>query len=151
MTKVVIGRLSRPDAAGLLAEDNRDELAALQREKVAIQELMAADRRLHLAKLLTEAEFASGRRKHQADLAEVEQQIAEAGRADVIAPLIGDPAKAWDGLGLDQRRAVIAALVTIRVMPTRKGRPPGWQPGQSYFDSGPESIQIEWRRKLPGE
>jgi site-specific DNA recombinase len=57
----------------------------------------------------------------------------------------------WEGLGLDQRRAVIAALMTIKVMPTRKGRPPGWRPGQSYFDSGPESIQIEWRRKLPGE
>lgn len=58
-------------------------------EKVAIQELMAADRRLHLAHFLTEAEFASGRRKHQADMAEVEQRIAKAWQADVIARLIG--------------------------------------------------------------
>ena len=149
--RLVIARLSRPDAADLLAEDHRDELAGLHREAAAIRELMAADRRMHLARVLTEAEFTDGRRQHQADLAAVEQQIADLGQADVIAPLIRDPAGVWEGLGLDQRRAVIAALMTIKVMPTRKGRPPGWRPGQPYFDSGPESIQIEWRRKLPGE
>ena len=123
--RLVIARLSRPDAADLLAEDHRDELAGLHREAAAIRELMAADRRMHLARVLTEAEFADGRRQHQADLAAVEQQIADLGQADVIAPLIRDPAGAWEGLGLDQRRAVIAALMTIKVMPTRKGRPPG--------------------------
>ena len=149
--RLVIARLSRPDAAELLAEDHRDELVGLHREAGAIRELMAADRRLHLARVLTEAEFADGRRKHQAALAAVELRVADLGQADVIAPLIRDPAGVWEGLGLDQRRAVVAALVTIKIMPTRKGRPPGWRPGQPYFDSGPESIQIEWRRKLPGE
>jgi len=149
VTRLVIGRLSRSDAAELLAKDNRDELAALQREKVAIQELMAADRRLHLAHLLTEAEFASGRRKHQADLAALEQRIAEAVQTDVIAPLISDPARVWEGLGLDQRRAVVGALMTITILPAPKGRPKGWRPGQPYFD--PNSIRVEWKRKLDGE
>jgi uncharacterized tellurite resistance protein B-like protein len=85
VTRLVIARLSRDDAADLLAEDRRDELDSLHREGAAIKELMAADRRLHLAGLLTEMEFASGRRKRQADLAAIEQRIAEAGQAGVVA------------------------------------------------------------------
>ena len=117
----MIARLSLPDAAKLLAKDKSGELASLHREAEAIRELMAADRRLHLEGLLTETEFAAGRRKHQADLAGIEQRIADAGQSDVIAPLIGDPARVWAGYGLDKRRAVVGGLLSITITPAPKG------------------------------
>ena len=147
VTRLVIARLSLPDAAKLLAKDKSGELASLHREAEAIRELMAADRRLHLEGLLTEIEFAGGRRKHQADLAGIEQRIADAGQADVIAPLIGDPARVWAGYGLDKRRAVVDGLLSITIMPAPKGRPKGWRAGEPYFD--PRSVSYRWRRDPP--
>ena len=154
ITRLVIARLSQEDAADLLARDRRDELAALNREASGIEELMAADRRLQQEGLLTELEFAGGRRRHQAQLARVRQQIADAGQADVLAQLVGTEASQdrreaavrdkWARLGLDRRRAVVAALMTVAIMPAVRGRPAGWRPGTSYFD--PRSVRIDWRR-----
>ena len=39
--------------------------------------------------------------------------------------------------------------MTITILPAPKGRPKGWRPGQPYFD--PDSIRVEWKRKLDGE
>lgn len=145
VTGLVIARMSEPAARNLLRRrGGTDVLLELQREKAAIAEMMAADRRMFLTRVLTEREFADGRKKHQADLAEIETQITEASRADIIAPLVGDPEGVWLGMSLDQRRAVIAAMMTIRVMPTRRGRPEGWKPGQPYFNK--ESVLIGWLR-----
>jgi DNA invertase Pin-like site-specific DNA recombinase len=153
---LAIARLSRPDAVDLLIPDRRELLAALNRDASAVRELMAADRRLQQEGLLTEMEFRSGRRQHLADLALIQQKIEDASEADVLAQLIRDDPEAsqdqrerlvrekWAALGLDRRRAVIAALMTITIMPAPKGRPAGWKPGTSYFD--PRSVRIEWRR-----
>ena len=146
VTRLVLARLSRADARDLLAKDNRDELTSLHREAGAIRELMAADRRLHLEGLLTGLEFAGGRRKYQAGLAAVGQEIADAGQAGVIAPLIGDPAATWTRPGPGKRRTVIGTLMTITIMPAPKGRPPGWRPGQRYVD--PRTVLIAWRHDL---
>jgi site-specific DNA recombinase len=35
---------------------------------------------------------------------------------------------------------VIGALMSVTIHRTRKGRPPGWKRGQSYFD--PTTIEI---------
>ena len=145
VSRLLIARLSLPDAAKLLVKDHGDELASLHREEKAIRELMAADRRLHLDGLLTELEFASGRRKYLADLAAIEQKIATASQADVLAPLVfGDAREVWTGYSLDKRRAVVDAAITITIMPAPKGRPKGWTPGKPYFD--PRSVRIRWRR-----
>jgi hypothetical protein len=145
IVKLLIGRLSKPDARKLLKRDNRGELTRLYREAQATEELMTADRRMQQEGLLTVAEFAEGRRKYQADLVRIRQQITEAEQADVLAPLIhGDPARVWEGYELDRKRAVIDALMTITVKPIRGGRPSGWRPGASYFD--PRSVVIEWKR-----
>ena len=113
---------------------------------------MAADRRLQLEGLLTELEFAAGRRQHQGELARVRQAIADASQADVLAPMIGDEAsqdhreaavrEKWGRLGLDRRRAVVGALMSIVIEPAPRGRPragsraraistrgPSWSPG----------------------
>ena len=62
--------------------------------------------------------------------------MAEAGRVDVLAPLIGaeDIASAWEALDLSKKRAVISMLATIVIYPPGRGR--------RIFD--PETVGIEW-------
>ena len=107
---------------------------------------MAADRGLRLEGLLTELAFAGVRRQYRADLAAVGQQIADAGQAGVIAPLIGGPAATWTRPGPGKRRTMIDTLMTITIMPAPKGRPPGWRQGQRYLD--PRTVLIAWRHDL---
>jgi site-specific DNA recombinase len=152
--RVVIGRLSLPNAADLLTVDQgetvRRELAVLRTETAAVQALMRDSYQLHRDGLLSTSEFADGRREHQARITRIETRMSELERADVIAPLLRDPTGIWAGLSMDEQRQVVGALMTVRLMPAaRKGRPPGWRPGQPYFD--PDSVEISWRRKLPGE
>jgi hypothetical protein len=47
----------------------------------------------------------------------------------------------WAGLDLSRRRAIITTLVTVTILPARRGRRPGWQAGEAYFD--PTSVRIE--------
>jgi hypothetical protein len=72
----------------------------------------------------------------------LEQQLADAGRGDVLSGLVGAPdvATEWANTHLDRRRAVIRALMTIVVHRTARGRRRGWKPGESYFD--PRSVEI---------
>ena len=101
---------------------------------------------MYLEGLLAGLGFAGGRRQYQADLAAVGQKIADAGQADVIAPLTGDPAATWTRLGPGKRRTVTGTLMTITIMPAPKGRPRGWRPGQRYLDPG--TVLIAWRHDL---
>jgi DNA invertase Pin-like site-specific DNA recombinase len=145
VTAWVIARLSRPDAAAVLrGGGGQDVMLELQREKAAIRALMKERDQLHTGRIITTEMLVEGMRKLKAELAQVEQKITEASRTDVLAPLVGDPARVWEGLSLDQRRAVIAAIMTITIMPARKGRPAGWKPGQPYF--APKSVIIRGLR-----
>jgi site-specific DNA recombinase len=49
-----------------------------------------------------------------------------------------DVAKAWDGTDLSRKRAIVDLLMTVTIRPSRRGRRPGWRPGDSYFD--PASV-----------
>jgi site-specific DNA recombinase len=58
-----------------------------------------------------------------------------------VAGLVGaeDMDAAWAGLDLSRKRAVIAYLMTVRLLPGRKGR----QPGGGYFDA--DSVLVTWK------
>jgi DNA invertase Pin-like site-specific DNA recombinase len=145
VTALAIGRLSRGDAADLLAKPgDGGQLAALRQEKAAIAALIAERNQLHVDQVITTAELVEGRRQLRGRLDAVEQRIAGAARADLLAPLIADPAGVWETMVLDQRRAVISRLMTVTLMPAPKGRPLGWRPGEPYFS--PSSVSIGWRK-----
>jgi site-specific DNA recombinase len=161
VSDLIVERLSRADAAALLRPDTAAELAALGQEKTGIEAAMRESNDLRKAKLLSGAEFAEERAGHLRRLEEIGDAMGAASQADVVAPLVvrfrDDPrAKdhagrlvVWEEYPLEVRRAVIDALVTIRLESAPKGRPKGWRPGAGYFDV--DSVDIRWRRKLPGE
>jgi len=144
VTMVVIERFHMPDARTLLLKQAESALPRLREERGQLEDAMKASNDLRRRGLLTPAEFADERTGHQEQLARLDGQIADAERADVLAPMVRDPAAVWKSRDLGQRRAIIAELMTITVHPQKKGRPAGWQPGQPYFD--PDSVAIERKR-----
>ena len=136
--RVIVARLSRPDAAGLFARpDNGPRLT----------ELRAEDRQV-TARLQGLAEaFATGdidRRQLVAgtsrlrDRAEVlAGEIASMTAVPALAPLSGaeDVTKAWRRLSVCQRREVIGALVKVTL----------FAPGRGARSFDPKTIGIEWK------
>jgi DNA invertase Pin-like site-specific DNA recombinase len=144
---IVIERLSRPDAARLLLQEQVSELPGMYRQKVELEATMRASNDLRRQGLLTPAEFGEERREHQRQTVELDEKISAAEQVDVLAPMIGNPREAWKTRTLDQKRGIIDTLMTITVHPQPKGRPKGWVPGTPYFDPAVIDRGIEWKRE----
>lgn len=142
---LVIGRLSREDAVGLLqpADEGVDVAAA-------DQELMAARRTLRdAAELLGAGDLdAEGYRAATAAARAREKRAREllalASRTDPLVGLVGadDVRAEWEGLDLSRQRAIVDCLMVVRIRPARRGRLP------AGMKLDVESIDIEWRRPL---
>ncbi len=138
----LIERFSRPDAAALFARDD----STARQARAEVDELRA--------RLATAADsFADGEltreqlsRINARLLPRIEKADADARRtvpgvgSELIAELIADPEKTWDGLNdVSQRHAILAAVgIFIRILPTRRG------PG---FDM--RSVEITWPGSSP--
>jgi site-specific DNA recombinase len=141
VTAVVVGRLSRPDAAGLLRVGEPPDMAALHTEALALRAQLDELGRMYGARQMDARQVAEASAILHADLADVEDRIGRAASRSVLAGVAGvrDPAEVWAGLSLDRRRAVVDALLTVTILPTRRGR----LPGGGYFD--PDAIRIDWK------
>lgn len=84
----------------------------------------------------------------ESKLEEVERRLAEAGSAVGMADLLAaaDPGQMFQDASLARKRAIINAIATVTILPSKRGRPSGWAPGQSYFDVS--SIKIEPIREI---
>jgi DNA invertase Pin-like site-specific DNA recombinase len=147
VTKAVLGWLARPVAARRLQRSEagtdiaqlRAEATNLRRRLDEADDMFAAgelDRR-RLAKIAGDV---------RAKLADVEAQLADASPTGPLTGIVGAPdiAAAWEALDVSRRQAVVDAICEVELLPSPKGRPPGWKPGEHYFD--PRSVKIVWRR-----
>jgi hypothetical protein len=134
---LVIGRLTRADAADLFAPDVSVERSTAQEEAERLRGRLdhAADQY---------ADEAIDGRQLERITAKLRPLLADAERrARVVdpAPLLdglagaGDVAAAWDNLPLSRRRAVVDTLMAITLNRTRQGA--------RTFD--PEAVSIEWK------
>ncbi len=128
----VIARLSRADAAALLASDV-DVLALRAR----VGELR--QRRDGLAVLLADGLMAESAVREQAarlteQIDKAETEIAVATGASPLAEIVGadDVAATWDGMAIRVKRAVVDTLMTVTIYPRHGG-------------IGYEDVAIEWR------
>ncbi|MGK5738889.1 recombinase family protein [Micromonospora sp. URMC 103] len=149
VTEVVIGRLERPDAALLLADDSRPDAAKLRREARALRVRLDNLAGLLADGVLTEAGVRRESAKLRAKLAEVEAAQADAGRADILGPLINAPdvRAAVEALDTDRLRVVIDTLMTVRLLPPGRGVRFGqdmaaWERQAERISA---SIVIDWR------
>ena len=132
----VVARLSRPDALDLIVKPGPD-VKALRRESLAL------DRRIEeLAGLVADGTFTAAQARSASDTlktqrADLEEQLADAGRVDVLGPLVGasDVRVAWDELGMDRQRAVIDILMTVTLYPV----------GRGTRTFRPQTVGIDWK------
>jgi DNA invertase Pin-like site-specific DNA recombinase len=146
VSDLVIERLSRPDAAGLLHVDNGPDVGALQAEENALRQRLDDLAAMYAEDAIDAQQLREGSQRMQSRLRQVQESIGDAGRRSVLSGIVDadDVAAAWNGLNdLDRRTVIINTLMTITVHRTKKGRPAGWQPGQSYFN--PKQIEITWK------
>jgi site-specific DNA recombinase len=125
VARVIVERLSRPDAAGLLAGDQESpDRRALQIEAVAIR-----GRIEDAAALLADtgqpiAGIRDSIQKLTTRLHEIETQLELPGADPILTELVDaeDVRATWDGLGLNRQRAVVRKLAEVRLHPGGGGR-----------------------------
>jgi site-specific DNA recombinase len=143
---VILERLSRPDARELLAPDRRADTAALHLRDSALAERLVELGRLYGDGTIDAPQLQAATAAIRSQREQITAELAAASRGSVLAGVADapDPAKVWAGLDLSRRRAIIDTLATVTILPTRRGRRPGWQPGQTYFD--PTTVRVEPKR-----
>jgi DNA invertase Pin-like site-specific DNA recombinase len=143
---VILERLGRPDARELLAPNRAVDTAELHLRDTALRERLDGLAAAYADGAIDGRQLREGTERIRAQRAEVEAQLAANARGSVLAGVVDapDPAAVWRGLDLDRRRAVVQVLVEVVIHPARRGRRPGWQPGESYFD--PRTVQVTPKR-----
>lgn len=131
---VILERLSRPDAAGLLdapkdTDALRERLNGLRERRDGLAELLA-DGLLPPAAVRAQAE------RLTAEIDALELDLQAASGASPLAAVVHseDVAAAVDRLSLRDLRSVITSLMTVRILPAGKG-----------VRFVPEQVDIEWR------
>ncbi len=136
ITEVTLQRLERPDLADLMAnEPDADTTAALAEAK---------EKRSRLNEFYDAA--AAGELTPQAlcriearllpEIEAAEKRALPQFTSPLVTEVAGSEARErWEKLPIPAKREVISTLMTVRIMPSTRGR--------RTFD--PESVQVEWR------
>ncbi|MGR7023409.1 recombinase family protein [Geodermatophilus sp. URMC 62] len=140
VSAVVIERLSRPDAIGLLADNQRPDVGKLREQAVALRTRLDALAVEFADGALTASQLRAATERLRERLAAAEAELADAGRVDVLGPLVHaeNVRAAWDALSVARRRAVIDLLMTVRLHP----------PGRGTRTFRPETVVIERKEPL---
>ncbi|GIH63973.1 recombinase family protein [Microbispora siamensis] len=140
--ELVIERLSRPDAVDLLVQDQREDVAPLHDQAVALRARLDEQAILHADGVIDARQYATGSSRIRSQLEEIESRISAASQGSVFAGVVDtdDPPATWKGLDLGRKRALLDALMTVTILPAGRGR----APDGSYFD--PTSVKIEPKR-----
>ena len=135
ISDLMVARLSAPEF--LAGFDTGDRAA----ETDARNAIATVDARLDIAAdqfaegIITGDQLRRITERLRADRDRFSASLAAAMPRTLPAILAGDnPATHWEAASLEARRVAIDALMTVTILPTRRGR---------VFD--PESVRIEWR------
>ncbi|HZX05682.1 recombinase family protein [Kribbella sp.] len=144
VSRVMLARLSRKDAAELLHDGDRPDVGELRAEANALR------RRIDLLATNLDIDERTLARRDKAlreKLTGVEAQLVDAGRVDALGPLVtaDDIAAVWNGLGVDRQRAVVDLLMTIRIPSLGRGVR-GYRVVDGEVVIDPETVEIEWRQ-----
>jgi site-specific DNA recombinase len=133
---VMIAKLSRADARELLTSKTAPNIDGLRTEAIGVRERLDALAVDFADGSLTASQLRTATERLRARLQTLEDQLADAGRVDVLGPLVNasDVATAWQGLMTARKRAVIDMLATITIFP----------PGRGTRNFNPETVGIEW-------
>jgi site-specific DNA recombinase len=140
--EVILERLRRPDAVDLVQVRGEGvDLRGLQKRAQELRKNLDEYAEDAGVGRMTRHEYFVLRDAAHAQLSGIDEQLAAAGRTNVVAQVVGsgrDPAQAWEACSLSARRAIIDVLCVVRVMSAKAGRP-----RDGLFD--PAGVEIDWR------
>jgi DNA invertase Pin-like site-specific DNA recombinase len=134
VTRLVVRRLSRPDAMELLVDQNRPDLHELRLEAAALRgklDTLAID---YADGVLSREQLRSGSERARTRLEQIETAMQDANMARLFKGVVGADAGEFPGLLLDRRRAIIDSLMVIKFQKALK---------TGHFD--PKRIKIQWK------
>lgn len=115
--------LSRPGASELIQDKSHPDRDALDNEATGLRERLDALAVDFADGSLTASQLRAATGRMRDRLAEIDKAMADAGRLDVLGPLVGaaDVQAAWDELGVSRKRAALDILMTITIHPPGRG------------------------------
>lgn len=128
VTRTVLRRLAEPDAADLLAGPTGDPHADARREADRLRQKLVDAAEDYAADVITREQMAATTAKLRPQLATLDALATPpAAPVGALAELVtsDDVRTTWDALDVRQQREVVALLVSVEVMPTRRG--PGFR------------------------
>jgi len=133
---VMVARLSQPDAKTLLTTVKSPNVDALQLEAVGLRERLDTLAIDYADGVITSSQLRAATERLRSRLRAIEDKLADAGRVDVLGPLINatHANEAWEALEISARRSVISILAKIVLHPVGRGT--------RNFD--PDTVGIEW-------
>jgi site-specific DNA recombinase len=140
--ELVIGRLSRPDAAIVLGEPAGADIGALPGQREGLRARLDELSALFADGSIDGPQLKRGTAELRAKLDNIDAQLAAARSASAVTDLIlaGDDLRAtWQASPPGVRGKIIDLLMTVTVLPAPRGR----RPGGGYFD--PESVRVDWK------
>lgn len=136
---VVIERLRQPDVRELLAATERVDNADLRAEADRLRERLSDTATMFANDELTKTQFQQINQQLKDRLALAESQMTVRTRDASLAPFLAgdtDPATIWAGLSIEKQRAVVAALVDVRLLRTDRA-------AGRFFD--PATVEFTWK------
>jgi hypothetical protein len=125
---VTVERLARPDAPGLVADEDRSDLYALRAHSAGLRTRRTQLDEAAAEGLVERSTAAAGAERLDTELAAVEDRMIDHSRRDLPGSLTGaDPLDtAWDRLARSRQRGVLLALAEqITLHPVPEGRRAG--------------------------
>lgn len=138
VSEVVVARLSRPDAADLLGGDDDEQARAAAREAAGLRARLdlAADQ--YAEGGIDGQQLARITARLRPQLADAEDRARVPSNGQLLDGLLGERARRrWEELPLARRRAVIDALMVVRVHSVGKGY--RYRPGDAMV-----GVDVEW-------
>ncbi len=141
---IVVERLCRPDAVDLGRPEVTVDTSAVHTERLALQARLDELVDWFAEGEITGQQMERGSARLRAKLDDLDRQLAVVAGASALDGVAGpQAADVWPTLDLSRRRAILDTILVVTVHRTRRGRPLGWRPGQSYFD--PSGVELQWR------
>lgn len=122
VTDIALDYLTRPEAVALVAAD-RSSAAQCHAAATAIHARMDELAEMFAAGEIDRRRLQAGSERGRTDLDAVEKQLAALTAGTALDGLAGraDAARVWETLSLDRKRAAIDALMTITLLPSKRG------------------------------
>lgn len=143
---VIAERLRKPDLADLLNVATPEvDIRALEARALELNE-----RKNQLGAIFAEGaidaeQLTAGTRTLTTELDEVRSRIAAVYSGSALDAIgsAPDPGAAFLDSDLERQRLVLDALLAVTLLPSGRGRPRGWKPGESYFRS--DTVEMLWK------